>query len=154
MLEQRTLTRRQTVARLAGVLAMAASIAAAPLQARADEPNVLVFAAASLKNALDDVIAAYGKETGDQGHARPMPPARPWPSRSSRVRRPSCSSRPTSTGWTICEQRDLIAADTRRNLLGNSLVLVAPKDSKLGEVSIGARLRSRQAARRRPAGGG
>ena len=40
---------------------MAASIAAAPLQARADEPNVLVFAAASLKNALDDVDAAYGK---------------------------------------------------------------------------------------------
>jgi len=64
MLEQRTLTRRQTVARLAGVLAMAASIAAAPLPARADEANVLVFAAASLKNALDDVIAAYGKATG------------------------------------------------------------------------------------------
>ena len=48
---------------------MAASIAAAPLQAGPDEANVLVFAAASLKNALDDVIAATGKETGDQGTA-------------------------------------------------------------------------------------
>ena len=32
--------------------------------ARAADDGVLVFAAASLKNALDDVIAAYGKETG------------------------------------------------------------------------------------------
>ena len=38
-----------------------------PIQAHAAEEDVLVFAAASLKNALDDVIAAYGQETGDQG---------------------------------------------------------------------------------------
>ena len=32
--------------------------------ARAADQDVLVFAAASLKNALDEVIAAYGAETG------------------------------------------------------------------------------------------
>ena len=37
---------------------------AMPIQARAADQEVLVFAAASLKNALDDVIAAYGKEHG------------------------------------------------------------------------------------------
>ena len=47
-----------------------------------------------------------------------MPRARPWPSRSSRGRRRSCSSPPTSTGWTISTQRQLIVDDTRKNLLG------------------------------------
>ena len=35
--------------------------------AEAQEKGVLVFAAASLKNALDEAIAAYGQETGT-GH--------------------------------------------------------------------------------------
>ena len=38
----------------------------------------------------------------------PTPRARRWPSRSSRARRRSCSSRPTSTGWTISTERNLI----------------------------------------------
>ena len=66
-----------------------------------------------------------------------MPRARRWPSRSSRARRRSCSSRPTSTGWTISPQRKLIADDDAQEPAGNSLVLVAAKDSKLGDVAIG-----------------
>ena len=153
MLEQRTLTRRQTVARLAGVLAMAASIAAAPLPARADEANVLVFAAASLKNALDDVTPPMARRPAPRS---PLLCRQLGAGQADRAgcAGHSCSSRPTSTGWTICRSSDLIAADTRRNLLGNSLVLVAPKDSKLGEVTIEPGLRSRQAARRRAAGDG
>ena len=135
MLEQRTLTRRQTVARLAGLLAIAASIAAATLQAKADESNVLVFAAASLKNALDDVVAAYGKETGTKVTAS-------YAASSALAKQieqgaPAQLFISADLDWMdYLQQRDLIGADTRRNLLGNSLVLVGPKDSKLGEVSI------------------
>lgn len=135
MLELRTLTRRQTIARLAGLLAMAVSIAATPLQARADEPGVLVFAAASLKNALDDVIAAYGKETGTKVTAS-------YAASSALAKQieqgaPAQLFISADLDWMdYLQQRDLIAADTRRNLLGNSLVLVAPKDSQLGEVSM------------------
>ena len=44
---------------------------------------------------------------------------------------------PTSTGWTTASQKKLIKDDTRVNLLGNRLVLIAPKDSKIGNVTIG-----------------
>ena len=43
-----------------------------------------------------------------------------------------------------------IKDDTRVNLLGNRLVLIAPKDSKIDTVAIAPGLRSREADRRRP----
>jgi len=47
-------------------------------------------------------------------------------------------------------QKKLIKDDTRVNLLGNELVLIAGKDSKIGNVDDQAGLRSRRACRRRP----
>src|SRR5580700_11793571 len=44
------------------LLAAIAALVATP--ALADPPKLLVFAAASLKNALDDVNAAYAKQSG------------------------------------------------------------------------------------------
>ena len=79
----------------------------------------MVFAAASLKNALDEIAATWAKDTGKPTPRSPMPPARRWPSRSSRARRPTCSSPPTSTGWTTSPSKSLIKAETRVNLLGN-----------------------------------
>ena len=79
-----------------------------------------------------------------------MPRARRWPSRSSRARRPTCSSPPISTGWTTSPSKKLIKDDTRVNLLGNKLVLIAPKDSKIDNVDDRPGLRPRQARRRRP----
>ena len=60
-----------------------------------------------------------------------------WPSRSSRAHRPTYSSPPICTGWTTSAERKLIKPDTRVNLLGNKLVLIAPKDSKIDNVTIG-----------------
>ena len=47
-------------------------------------------------------------------------------------------------------EKKLIKDDTRVNLLGNRLVLIAPKDSKIDDVDDRPGLRSRQARRRRP----
>ena len=47
-----------------------------------------------------------------------------------------CSPRPTRNGWTILAQKNLIVADTRKDLLGNDLVLVVPADKPL-HVTIG-----------------
>ena len=50
-------------ARLAAILSLFAVLAAAPRPATAED-TITVFAAASLKNALDDVDAAFTKATG------------------------------------------------------------------------------------------
>ena len=43
---------------------LAAGIAAGPLPAAAQDKSITVFAAASMKNALDDINAAFLKATG------------------------------------------------------------------------------------------
>ena len=66
-----------------------------------------------------------------------MPQARRWPSRSNRARRPIFSCPPIPTGWITRRQEKTINEPTRDNLLGNSIVLIAPKDSKIDNVTIG-----------------
>ena len=46
-------------------------------------------------------------------------------------------SPPISTGWITASHKKVIKDDTRTNLLGNKIVLIAPKDSKLANVTIG-----------------
>ena len=153
MLEQRRMARRRVLACIGGLLAMVAGFAAAPAPARAADQDVLVFAAASLKNALDDVIAAYGKETGTKVTAS-------YAASSALAKQieqgaPAQLFISADLDWMdYLDERHLIADGTRKNLLGNSLVLVAGKDSKLGEVDDRPGLRPRGAARRRPARGG
>ena len=95
-----------------------------------------MFAAASLKNALDDVIAAYGTETGTKVTAS-------YAASSALAKQieqgaPAQLFISADLDWMdYLQERHLIAEGTRKNLLGNSLVLVAGKDSKLGEVAIG-----------------
>ncbi|MGC4051647.1 MAG: hypothetical protein QM757_20025 [Paludibaculum sp.] len=79
------------------LLLSGASILLAPV-ARAQE--VTVFAAASLTDAMRDISGLWEK-AGHLRSASPSPPAPPWRGRSSRVRRPTCSPRPTSAGWII-----------------------------------------------------
>ena len=52
------------VAALAAILVFAACPFAAHAQGKAPQPSILVFAAASLKNALDEVDTAFTKQTG------------------------------------------------------------------------------------------
>jgi len=96
---------------------------------RAQAGGLVIFAAASLKNALDEIAAAWVKENGQDRHPKsPTQRVRRSLSRWNKARRPISSFRPISTGWTYVEKKDLIAKDTRVNLLGNKIVLIAPKD--------------------------
>jgi molybdate transport system substrate-binding protein len=89
------------------------------------EERVLVFAAASLKNALDEVNAAYG---------RPVTAAY---AASSALARQIEAGAPAQvfisadTEWMdYLEKKQRLAAGTRTNLLGNRLVWIVPAGRK------------------------
>jgi molybdate transport system substrate-binding protein len=94
--------------------------------ARAAEP--LVFAAASLKNAIDEINAEWRRETG-------MAVSASYAASSALARQieqgaPADIFISADLDWMdYLQQRNLIKADTRTNLLGNTLVLIAPAGS-------------------------
>ena len=110
-------------------LGLAAAIAMAPAGASAQD-GMVIFAAASLKNALDEIATAWSKETG-----KPMP--RISYAASSALAKQIEQGAPADmfisadTDWMDhVDRKDLIRKDTRFNLLGNKIVLIAPRDSK------------------------
>ena len=117
---------------------LAALISAAlPLSfAAAQEPSLTVFAAASMKNALDDVNTAFIKTTGVKvttSYAASSALAKQMESGA-----PADFFISADLQWMdYVADKKLIKADTRVNLLGNKLVLIAPTDSKLDKVTIG-----------------
>ena len=123
--------------RLASRVALAAAILTAALTGAprlATAADVLVFAAASLKNALDDAIISYRQQSGDQISASYAA--------SSALARQIASGAPADIfisadlDWMDYAQRhNLIRPETRKNLLGNRLVLIAPA-SHAADVEI------------------
>jgi len=107
--------------------AMAVLGTAAPV---AGQPKpVLVFAAASLKTALDDIDAQYVKDTG-------KPKAAVSYAASSTLAKQIEAGAPADIfisadlDWMdYLAKKDLIKPETHKTLLGNRLVLVAPKNS-------------------------
>jgi molybdate transport system substrate-binding protein len=100
------------------------------------QEQITVFAAASLKNALDDTNAAFTKATGIKVTASYAA--------SSALAKQIEQSAPADVfisadlQWMdYLAERKLIKPDTRVNLLGNKLVLIAPTDSKLAAMTIG-----------------
>ena len=122
-------------------------VAALP-RARAGQ-DLTVFAAASMKNALDDINAAFTKATGIKVVAS-------YAASSALAKQieqgaPADVFASADLDWMdYLAKKKLIKDDTRVNLLGNKLVLIAPKDSKIGNVDDRPGLRPRQARRRRP----
>jgi molybdate transport system substrate-binding protein len=118
---------------LAFFLALAIASPLSPVQAQ--EKTVTVFAAASLKNALDEVDAAFTKATGIKTVAS-------YAASSALMKQiengaPADVFASADLDWMdYGSQKKLIKDDTRVNLLGNRLVLIAPKDSKLDKVTI------------------
>ena len=112
----------------------------------AQEKTLTVFAAASMKNALDDINAAFLKATGTKVTAS-------YAASSALARQleqgaPADVFASADLEWMdYSAQKKTIKDDTRVNLLGNKLVLIAPKDSKIDKVEIGPGLRPRQADR-------
>lgn len=107
---------------------LAAAVAPAAVQAHDDTP-LTVFAAASLKESLDEAAAAYQQQTGV--------PVRVSYAASSALARQIEQGAPADVFFSAdlewmdyLQQRDKVQEATRRSLLGNQLVLVAPKASK------------------------
>lgn len=96
--------------------------------ALAQNKPVLVFAAASLKNALDDVNAQYGRETGK--HAAISYAASSTLAKQIEAAAPADIFISADLDWIdYLAKRNLIKPATRQTLLGNRLVLVAPRTS-------------------------
>ena len=116
------------------VFAAFAFVAAAPL-AQAQEKSITVFAAASMKNALDDINAAFLKATGTKVTAS-------YAASSALARQleqgaPADIFASADLEWMdYSAGKKTIKDDTRVNLLGNRLVLVAPTDSKIDSVTL------------------
>ena len=110
-------------------------IAAAPLAAQAQDKSITVFAAASMKNALDDVDAAFTKQSGIKVVAS-------YDASSALMKQieggaPADVFVSADLKWMdYGARKKLIQDDTRINLLGNTLVLIAPKVSKIEHVTI------------------
>ena len=121
-------TRRHLLRALVAILA--AGVAVLPLRANAEDKGPVVFAAASLKDALDAVNDAWQKQGGKKASISYAA--------SSALAKQIEQDAPADVFISADEDwmdylatRNLIRADTRFDLLGNTLVLIAPKDSKL-----------------------
>src|SRR5688572_12789251 len=119
-------------AALAVLLAVPALLAA-PQGAQAQE-RVMVFAAASLKNALDDVNKAWAAE--DKVAATIAYAASSALAKQIEEGAPADIFISADLDWmTYLSENSLTKADTEVKLLGNRIVLIAPKDSK-AEIEI------------------
>jgi molybdate transport system substrate-binding protein len=108
------------------VAAMALGMLSIP--AAAQSRDVLVFAAASLKDALDDITGQYQRETGKQ--VRVSLAGSPTLAKQIENGAPADIFISADLDWMdYLAQRNLIQVSTRKNLLGNKLVLIAPQDS-------------------------
>jgi molybdate transport system substrate-binding protein len=118
--------------------ALAAGLAslAAPLPTSAQDQSITVFAAASTTNAMNDINAAFTKATGIKVVAS-------YAASSALMKQieqgaPADVFASADLQWMdYGSQKKLIKDDTRVNLLGNMLVLIAPKDTKIGDIKIG-----------------
>ena len=118
-------------ARLFTILAFAL----AAMQPLAAQESITVFAAASMKNALDDTNAAFTKTSGVKVVAS-------YAASSALAKQieqgaPADVFVSADLKWMdYTAEHKLIRPETRVNLLGNKLVLIAPKDSKLDRINI------------------
>ncbi|CAD7722943.1 Molybdate-binding protein ModA [Xanthomonas hydrangeae] len=103
---------------------------ALPVLATAQTAPVTVFAAASLKESMDEAAAAYEKATGT--------PVRVSYAASSALARQIEQGAPADVFFSAdlewmdyLQQRGLVLPAQRHNLLGNTLVLIAPAASKV-----------------------
>jgi molybdate transport system substrate-binding protein len=115
-------------------LVLACGLAGPP--ALADDKVLTVFAAASMKNALDDIDAAFTARTGVKVSASYA--ASSTLAKQIEQGAPADIFVSADTDWMdYASSKKTINEPTRVNLLGNSIVLIAPKDSKIDNVSIG-----------------
>jgi molybdate transport system substrate-binding protein len=121
------------IGRIAFIIAVAAALATTP--AIAQQRMLAVFAAASLKNAIDDVNAAFSGSTGIRVVAS-------YAASSALMKQieqgaPADVFVSADVDWMdYGAQKGLVKNDTRVDLLGNRLVLIAPNDAQVRSVEI------------------
>jgi molybdate transport system substrate-binding protein len=117
------------------IFAALASAALWVTPALAQGKSITVFAAASMKNALDDVNAAFTRQSGIKVVASYAASAAL--ARQIEQGAPADVFASADLDWMdYSAGRKTIRDDTRVNLLGNRLVLIAPKDSRIANVRI------------------
>jgi molybdate transport system substrate-binding protein len=121
---------------LTGLLAVVSVLfGLAQSPALADDKTLTIFAAASLKNALDDIDAAFTAKTGVKivsSYAASSVLAH-------QIEQDGLVDifASADTDWMdYAVQKKTVKETTRVNLLSNSLVLIAPKTSLIDEVTI------------------
>jgi molybdate transport system substrate-binding protein len=119
--------------RLLVVLCAAAALLTHP--AHAQNASITVYAAASMKDAVDDINAAFTAKTKTRVTAI-------YAASSSLAKSIEEGAQPdvfasADLDWMdYVANKKLIKSETRTNLLGNKLVLIAPKAFKLDKVEI------------------
>ena len=122
------MTTRRSCLVLLATAALTWSAGAHP--AAAQGKDVVVFAAASLKNALDEIAGQWQRETGKKVVVS-------YAASNTLIKQieqgaPADIFISADLDWMdYGQQKGLIKPDTRSNLLGNRLVLIAPKDSNV-----------------------
>jgi molybdate transport system substrate-binding protein len=112
----------------AATVTLLLAVSGAPTQAQF--PDVLVFAAASLKNALDEANSLFLFENGSG--VRVSYGASSALAKQIENGAPADVFISADNDWMdYLAERKLIKPDTREKFLGNKLVLVAPADSKV-----------------------
>ena len=134
----------RTLIKFSAILGLFACGALAPQPAAASE-TLSVFAAASMRNALDDVNVAFRKTNGIKIVAS-------YAATSAVVKQieqgaPADVFIAADLNWMgYAVAHKLVKPETRVDLLGNRLVMVAAKDSRLSHVDIVNGLDIRQLA--------
>lgn len=125
-----------SVARRCAITALVLStIALAPLKAGAAE--ILVFAAASLKTALDEIAPTFEQETGH--HVTVSFAASSVLARQIQLGAPADVYISANVDWMdVLQDQGLIQTASRVDLLGNRLVLIGgPGQPKIGQIEPG-----------------
>jgi len=106
----------------------------APVKAQDQQP-ILVFAAASLKNALDEIAAEWSK--ANKVEVKISYAASSALAKQIENGAPADIFISADLDWMdYVEKKNLVKKGSRISLLGNTLVLVASKDAKVKDVKI------------------
>jgi len=120
-----------------GSIALAVALQCAALVSAKAEGQVVFFAAASLKDALGTAGKTFTAETGIE--VKFSFDASSTLARQIEQGAPADLFASADLDWMdYLAKRNLIDPKTRINLLGNRLVVIAPKDASLGELQFDA----------------
>lgn len=123
------------MSRLSALVSAFVILFAAVAPASAQDRTLTVFAAASMKNALDEIDAAYTARTGIKFSVSYA--ASSVLAKQIEQGAPADVFVSADTDWMdYAIGKKAINEASRVNLLGNSIVLIAPKDSTIDNVKI------------------